>query len=199
VLNATVVPSSQLDYLTLWPTGAAQPFVSTLNASDAQVTANMAIVRAGTEGAISAFVTQNTHLILDISGYFAPASTGGLNLFTLTPCRVADTRLATGPLGGPIISGNSTRSFPVLSSSCGIPEASRAYALHATVVPSGALGYLTVWPTGVPQPFVSTLNSWDWQIRSNSLMTPAGTGGGISAFVTDTTHLILDISGYFAP
>jgi hypothetical protein len=34
--------------------------------------ANAAIVPAGTNGAISIYVTNNTHLILDINGYFAP-------------------------------------------------------------------------------------------------------------------------------
>jgi hypothetical protein len=34
--------------------------------------ANAAIVPAGTNGAISIYVTDNTHVILDIDGYFAP-------------------------------------------------------------------------------------------------------------------------------
>ena len=32
----------------------------------------LTIVPAGLNGAISAFVTERTHLILDINGYFAP-------------------------------------------------------------------------------------------------------------------------------
>jgi len=36
------------------------------------VVANAAIVPAGTDGAISVFVTNQTHVILDINGYFAP-------------------------------------------------------------------------------------------------------------------------------
>jgi hypothetical protein len=71
VLNATVVPQGALGYLTLWPQGAAQPFVSTLNAEDGTVTSNMAIVPT-TNGSISAFATDSTHLVLDISAYFAP-------------------------------------------------------------------------------------------------------------------------------
>jgi hypothetical protein len=67
------------------------------------------------------------------------------------------------------------------------------------VVPSAFLDYLTVWPTGIAQPLVSTLNSYDAQVTSNSLIPPAGTGGAVNAFVTGTTHLILDISGFFAP
>ena len=72
-------------------------------------------------------------------------------------------------------------------------------SLNATVVPTGFLGYLTVWPTGLSQPFVSTLNAYDGQVTANALIVPAGTGGAASAFASHTTHLILDIGGYFAP
>ena len=61
------------------------------------------------------------------------------------------------------------------------------------------LGYLTVWPTGQPQPFVSTLNAIDDMIVANALIVPAVMGGAISSFVTDQTHLVLDANGYFAP
>ena len=71
-LNITVVPDGMLQYLTAWPTGAGQPFASTLNSWDGAVVANAAIVPAGTEGAISVFVANRTQVILDINGYFAP-------------------------------------------------------------------------------------------------------------------------------
>jgi hypothetical protein len=71
VLNATVVPDGGLTFLTLWPDGATQPPVSTLNASDGAITSNMAIVPT-TNGSIDAFASNATQLILDISGYFAP-------------------------------------------------------------------------------------------------------------------------------
>ncbi|HXN47187.1 MAG TPA: hypothetical protein VN893_11140, partial [Bryobacteraceae bacterium] len=71
-LNVTVVPDGVLSYLTAWPTGSARPNVSTLNSFDGAVVANAAIVPAGTSGAISIYVTNPAHVILDINGYFAP-------------------------------------------------------------------------------------------------------------------------------
>jgi len=71
VLNATVVPPSPLGFLTMWPQGATKPLVSTLNANDGAVTSNMAIVPTN-NGSVSAFGSSATHLVLDISGYFAP-------------------------------------------------------------------------------------------------------------------------------
>ena len=200
-INATVVPQGVLGYLTLWPTGQTQPFVSTLNSIDGRVKANAAIVPAGTDGAISAFVTHNTDLVIDINGYFidpavAPAA---LAFYPLAPCRVIDTRDPTGSLGGPIVAGGVSRDIPFLASNCGIPASAQAYSINATVVPSGPLGYLTLWPTGQTQPLVSTLNALTGGIVANAAIVKAGVNGSVSAFVTSNSHLVLDINGYFAP
>src|SRR5262245_25972936 len=53
--NITVVPPGFLDYITVWPTGAARPFASTLNGYVATVIANAAIVPAGTGGSIDVY------------------------------------------------------------------------------------------------------------------------------------------------
>jgi hypothetical protein len=198
-VNATVVPSGFLDYLTLLPSGSARPLVSTLNAYGGQVTANMAIVPAGTGGGMDAFASQDTHLMLDVMGYFAPRAQGGLRLMTLTPCRAVDTRNPAGPFGGPILSAGSSRSFPIPSTACNVPLSALAYSMNATVVPAGLLDYLTIWPAGTPQPFVSTVNAYDGQVTANALIIQAGSSGGVTAFATDTTHLILDLNGYFLP
>lgn len=77
-LNVTVVPlAGGLGYLTLWGTGQTQPYVSTLNSETGLITANAAIVPAGTNGAINVFVTDETDVILDIDGYFAAESFSG--------------------------------------------------------------------------------------------------------------------------
>jgi len=199
-LNATVVPIASLGFLTIWPAGEAQPTVSTLN-SDGRVKANATITPAGTSGGVSVYATDATQFILDIDGYFVPAgsSSSGLEFFPVTPCRVADTRNATGPLGGPSLTANDTRAFPVLSSSCGIPSTAKAYSLNVTAVPHGSLGFLTAWPSGQAQPVVSTLNSSTGTVAANAAIVPAGSGGDISIFVSDAADVILDVNGYFAP
>src|ERR1039458_3626412 len=58
----------------------------------------VAIVPAGTNGAVSIYVTNTTNVILDINGYFAPPSGSTLAFYPLTPCRVLDTRNPNGPL-----------------------------------------------------------------------------------------------------
>ncbi|HEY3838163.1 MAG TPA: hypothetical protein VGL72_16400 [Bryobacteraceae bacterium] len=201
-LNITAVPQKSLGFLSIWPTGHALPNVSTMNVYTAgTVIANAAIVPAGTNGAIRAYATDQTDLIIDINGYFAPGG-NGLKLYPMTPCRVADTRVASFPagLGPPAISAGSQRSFPVPQSTCGVPTGAGAYSLNFTAVPHAPqLGIFITWPTGVAQPNVSTMNSYNGSVVANAAIVPAGNNGAISVFVTDLSDVLLDINGYFAP
>ena len=132
----------------------------------------------------------------------AMADQGNLGLFqAVTPCRVVDTRNAAGPYGGPILTGFVTRNFDIDSGPCtGIPAGSAGYSLNITVTGSAAGGagfFVTVWPTGLTQPLVSTLNFSGGETIANAAVVPAGTGGSISVFPNNTTHIIIDINGYF--
>jgi len=76
-----------------------------------------------------------------------------------------------------------------------------SYVLNATVVPNGGgLGFLTLWAQLGPQPTVSTLNAVDGTVTSNMAIVPT-TNGSISTFAStqQTTYLVLDLFGYFAP
>jgi hypothetical protein len=200
-LNITVIPQGTLGYLTLWPTGEGRPTVSTLNSVDGRVKANAAITPAGTNGQVSIYVTNTTDVVIDIDGYFAPATASTLAFYPLTPCRVADTRHDTYPmnLGPPALMAGMPRSFPVLESPC-IPTGinPQAYSFNFTVVPTNPVGYLSVWPTGQSQPVVSTLNDQTGTIVANAAIVPAGIGGAVTVFSTDNTQLLIDINGYFA-
>jgi len=200
-LNVTVVPHGSLNYLTVWPTGGKQPWVSTLNSYDGRIKANAAIVPAGVNGAVSFYATNTTDLVLDIDGYFAPVSNSTLAFYSLTPCRVLDTRNPNGDLGGPYLQGQQERDFPVLESKC-IPSNANAvaYSMNFTVVPYNVqeLGYLTVWPKGESQPWVSTLNNSTGTDVANAAIVPAGNEGEISVYPSNNTNLVVDINGYFA-
>src|SRR5262249_62106279 len=114
--------------------------------------------------------------------------------------------------GPPSLTGNTTRIFDIQSptSRCPVPSIAQAYSFNITVVPpgvtfpgnvnpSGALGYLTIWPTGVAQPLASTLNSFLGTVVANAAIVPAGSGGSVNVFVSNNTYFILDINGYYTP
>jgi len=205
-LNVTAVPRGHLSYLTIWPTGEAQPVVSTLNAPDGRVKANAAIVPAGTSGAVSVYVTDTSDVILDIDGYFTAPGAQTLQFYSLAPCRVADTRQTNFPagLGAPSFGYMESRELPMLSQSpClqGLPNRPLAYSLNVTVVPSPAgqrLNYLTIWPSDQNQPLVSTLNNPTATVVANAAVVPAAANGDVSIFTYNSTDVIIDVTGYFA-
>ncbi len=199
-MNFTVVPPGYLGFLSTWPTGVAQPNVSTLNSWTGKVVANAAIVPGGTNESISVYVSNPTDVIMDVNGYFgAPAGGSALSFYPVTPCRAVDTRFASELLGGPEMLAETTRSFPIPAGGCNIPSNAAAYSLNVTVVPDGYLGYLAAWPAGSAQPGASTLNSWDGSVVANAAIVPTGTDGAVSVYVTNPTNVIVDINGYFAP
>lgn len=191
-LNLTAIPHGPLAYLTAWPAGQGQPTVSTLNAPTGTTTANAAMVGRGAGGDIAVYPTNDTDFIIDINGYFAAAgSPNSLSMYGVTPCRVLDTRQGNGAFSGEL-------TVNVVGSTCAPPASAQAYILNATVIPQASLSYLTLWADGGIQPLVSTLNAPDGIITSNMAIVPT-TNGLIDAYASNTTQLLLDISGYFAP
>jgi hypothetical protein len=201
-LNLTVVPPGPLSFLSVWPNNQPFPGVSTLNSTDGSVTANAAIVPAGTNGNITVTTGDPTDLIIDTNGYFAPPSANGLAFYPVTPCRIADTRASqgfSGAFGPPGLVPYSGRNFPILSTACNIPAAAKAYSLNLTAVPSGELDFISIWPSDQPYPGVSTLNSLDGSIVANAAIVPAAANGNVTVVAGNATDFIMDINGYFAP
>ena len=168
------------------------PNASTLNSYTGTVVANAAIVPAGSENATAFYPnSNNTDLLVDVNGYFAPAGTGGLSMYPQAPCRVLDTRQSGSGFTGEM-------TVDVVDSACAPPSNAGGYVFNATVVPPAPMLYLTLWPDGEQQPTVSTLNAEDGFITSNMAIVPTN-NGSIDAFAASLTQLILDISGYYAP
>jgi DNA-binding beta-propeller fold protein YncE len=122
-----------------------------------------------------------------------------LQLVSVTPCRLEDTRS-----GSPIQGGTfATFNLPQLAqtSGCANLSTAAAYSLNVTLVPlsGGRVRYLTIWPAAESQPGVSLMNSLDGRTKADAAIVPAGVSGGVSVYVTDTANVILDIDGYFAP
>jgi plastocyanin len=118
---------------------------------------------------------------------------------TLTPCRVADTRNANGPYGGPALQAGATRVFAI-ANQCGVPAGARSIAFNVTVTQPAASGYITLFPAGASLPLASTLNYRSEQTRANNAIAPLGAGGALAVFSgqgAGTTHFIIDVTGYF--
>ena len=115
------------------------------------------------------------------------------NLFTVTPCRLADTRSAQGPA----LSPGANRVF-VVSSLCGIPPSARAVSINVTVTGATQAGNLRLFAGGTGLPFASTINYVANQTRANNAFVPVGASGIAVRLdqAAGSVHFILDVNGY---
>jgi Big-like domain-containing protein len=120
------------------------------------------------------------------------------SLYTVTPCRLVDTRGPNGSLGGPSLVAGQGRTF-TLAGSCSIPSDATALAVNITIVGPSAPGFVTLYAGGTPQPNTSNLNFSAGQIRANNAIVTLGALGDVTAFLgqaSGNAHLIIDVNGY---
>lgn len=126
---------------------------------------------------------------------------GATSFYTLTPCRMVDTRNPAGEFGGPALQPGAQRAFTLAGPKCGIPSTARAVSMNVTVTGGTAPGNIRLFPTGVAAPLVSMLNFGAGQTRANNAIvslgaTPAGSLVVLNASA-GAVHFILDVNGYF--
>jgi glucose/arabinose dehydrogenase len=132
------------------------------------------------------------------SGKIYRISAPPANYFTLTPCRVLDTRNPNGPFGGPALAGGGNRTFAI-ANQCGIPAGATSVSVNVTITGATAQGHLTFYRAGAPPPLVSTINFSAGQTRANNAILPLGAAGDfvVSCAGIGTVGFILDVNGYF--
>jgi hypothetical protein len=124
----------------------------------------------------------------------------GAGFYTLTPCRVLDTRNPTGPYGGPALAAGAERVF-VFAGQCGIPSTARSVSANVTVTgPTSGPGYVTVSQGDLAPPGSSTMNYSTGQTRANRAVIALGASGDVRVKcgqASGTTNLLIDVNGYF--
>jgi uncharacterized protein (DUF1501 family) len=192
VLNVTVTDTEGDGYLSVFPAGGARPNASNLNFVRGRTVPNLVISKLGANGAVDLYnFGGKSHVIADVMGWFPAAS--GFN--SLTPARILDTRNGVGSTGK--IASNATLE---VGGTCrgSIPSNATAIVMNVTVVDPDADGYLTVWPTGTPQPNASNINFVRGQTIPNLAICRVGTDGLYSVFTSGAaTHVIVDVMGWF--
>lgn len=119
--------------------------------------------------------------------------------YTVSPCRVIDTRNPAGAYGGPALAPGD-RAF-VIAGRCGVPAGAKAVALNLSVtLPTGS-GALRLLPTGIPVPGTTAINFSAGQTRTNNAILGLDANGSLTVH-TDlsagaTVQMILDVNGYF--
>ena len=123
----------------------------------------------------------------------------GVGYYTVTPCRVGDTRDPDGPSGAPALAANTVRTFPV-AGICGIPSSATAVAINVAVFLPSDGGDLRVFPAGPHAPLASAINFRAGIVRANNTIVPLGAGGQISVqcdMPSGSTQFFFDVYGFF--
>lgn len=129
----------------------------------------------------------------------AMAQTGPHQFYSLTPCRLVDTRNASSTNGGPVFNASTTRSFAVRGN-CGVPAGARAVALNVTITNPTAGSWLTLWPSGQTRPNISTINfeASDASLANGAIVGLSTNAQDLSVYNDfGNVHVILDVTGYF--
>jgi hypothetical protein len=127
------------------------------------------------------------------------AQNGPFQYYSVTPCRLVDTRNAPSTNGGPIFNSATTRDF-TLRGLCGIPSSARAITLNVTVTQATAVSYLTLWPSGQVRPNVSAINfdSTDQALGNGVIVGLSTNAQDLSVYNSfGNVHAIIDVTGYF--
>lgn len=129
---------------------------------------------------------------------------GSRIVFLKAPVRLLDTRPGASPNAiiqpGAKLNANTVYSYQVRGLGTNIPAAARGIIGNATVVLPANNGFLTLWPTGTPQPFTSSMNYQTVNSVVNvAIVTALGPDGRLSAFPSQQIDLVIDIAAYLAP
>jgi murein DD-endopeptidase MepM/ murein hydrolase activator NlpD len=158
---------------------------------------------AHAEGSVDVAVTNPAPAVsggLPAGFFYTPAPTA-TRLYTMSGCRVLDTRQPGGPTAGQPLGPNTQNTFIVAGAPCGVPATAKAVLFNATVVAPSQAGHVRLYPGNSPAPLASTLNYRALETRANSAIVPLSTDAtgriGILNGSAGTIHLVLDVNGYF--
>ena len=192
VFNLTAAGTAGPGFVTAFPAGAAMPATSSLNfMAPVGAIANLVTVSLGNGGRVALFASTATDLILDVTGYYTPAASADAGRFvSLTPARALDTRSISAP-----VQAGTTRIVDL--SSAGVPTSAAAAVAKITVTETVGAGFLAAFPADTALPLASNVNFDQAGATISNQVVVGVTGARLAVFSSTTTHVIVDVKGYF--
>lgn len=207
--NATVVLPQGPGFITLYPSNAAQPLVASGNYQPNDVVNTPFAVGLSPGGSFNIFSVATTEIVVDLLGYYSTDSidVNGVGLLfqpLAHPVRLLETR-AGQPVGcflpGAQIAGNTEFTQPARVTCDGltIPVTALGVVGNATVLNSSG-GFLTLWPSGATRPLVASSNFGLGQVVNRHFTVGLGNlDGAFKIYSFNSTDLVIDVAGFFAP
>lgn len=129
--------------------------------------------------------------LLDVTGFIDDRGT----YYPLSPHRVLDTRNGTGAPVARVAAGQELR----LQLQGTVAAEGSTVVINVTVADALGSGHISIYPTGVPRPTVSSLNYKHGWTGANSVTVKLGADGAINLYNSGApVHLIADVNGYYA-
>ncbi len=201
--NATSVQSGG-GFFTLYPSDIANPNSANSNYAANQILNSLFTVRLGAnDGAFKIFVSSDTDIVVDITGYYAPPSVTGLYFHPLPkPVRLLDTRQGASACftPGAALQGNTDNS-QIGTTTCDgvlIPAGAQALVGNATTVSPQANGFLTLYPADAARPLIASANFQPGVNLNSPFMVGLSPSGQFNIYVASTTDLVVDVTGYYS-
>ncbi|MEP7113937.1 MAG: hypothetical protein ABI862_11775 [Ilumatobacteraceae bacterium] len=221
VVNFTVTDPTANGYLEAYGKDARPADrTSIVNFVPNQTVPNVAIVRPGTDGALTIGLyglSGTANVVVDVFGWFSTSAytaTDGARLIPTTPSRILDTRDGTGRNGAPAgalgpkqtidlqirgadgVSPAVTDVVPAADTVTGV----LLNVVGLTTEPGGTATYLSLLPdapaAGV-DPQTSNLNLAPGVIKANLVFVPVGADGKVRIFnYQGLTQVVADVVGY---
>jgi hypothetical protein len=192
ILNVTATDAVGAGYLTVFPSDRDRPDVSSVNFEVGVARPNSVIAPLGADGKIKVFAFAQTHVIVDVMGWFGTA--GQSEYVEVPSTRIFDTRSPAG--GAAKLAPGSTTHVQIVGAI--VPPNARSVLLNVTSTESDAAGFLTVYPGNAAQPPTSNVNYLKGQTIPNAVIVGLGPTGTIDIFTFARSHVIVDVVGYFA-
>ncbi|MDQ6795222.1 MAG: hypothetical protein M3067_10480 [Chloroflexota bacterium] len=205
--NLTVTRQSSGGFVTLGPVSVADPPTSNLNYKFGDDRANGVSVKLSSTGELWAVfratsTSARADVIFDVTGYYMAAG-AGYKYFPLNPGRIMDTRPGavlsglSGAQAGTTTTGN--RALDT-AGHWGVPLDAKAITGNLTVTQPTKNGLIAI-KKAAGDALTSTLNFPAGDTRANGMTMPLNDLGDMLLLYRTagggTTHLILDITGYF--
>lgn len=199
MFNLTAVGADAKTYVTAYPCGTTRPLVSNLNPDAGDARPNTVVVPLSATGSVCFYSPVAVDLVADLAGYVAVDT--GMMFTPLAPTRLIDTRdpqsaLNLGGGGAPLAAG-STHEIDI-SGARGVPANASAVSINITATDTTGAGYVTVWPCGGTRPTTSVLNAASGVTVANGSQASLSVQGSLCVYTQSTTHLIIDINGYWS-
>jgi hypothetical protein len=159
----------------------------------------LVIAKLGSDGSVSLYNhAGTTHLIVDVAGWFPEGS----GIHATVPARLLDTRgeatIDGVHQGGGALAGGATLQLKVAGRG-GVPASGAgAVVLNVTATQATEPTFVTVYPSGAARPLASNLNLAAGATTPNLVIAKLGSDGSVSLYNhAGTTHLIVDVAGWF--